>query len=84
MRHPASGVIYSVFKGRSAMSTVQEIEQAIGKLSPQEVEELHAWMEEQYPEPIDARLKADLEAGRMDSRIQAALGDHKAGNTRVL
>jgi hypothetical protein len=66
------------------MSTVQEIEHAIGKLSPQEVEELHSWMEEQYPQPIDAQLKADLDAGRMDASISQALADHKAGNTRAL
>jgi len=55
------------------MSTVQEIERAIGKLSPQEVEELHAWMEEQFPQPIDAQLKADLDVGRMDADIRSAL-----------
>jgi hypothetical protein len=66
------------------MSTVQEIEHAIGKLSAQELEELHAWMEEQYPQPIDAQLKADLDAGRMDASIRQALADHKAGNTRTL
>jgi len=66
------------------MSTVQEIERAIGKLSPQEVEELHAWMEEQFPQPIDAQLKADLDAGRMDAGIRSALADHKAGNTRAI
>jgi len=66
------------------MSTVQEIEHAIGKLSPQEVDELYAWMDEQYPQPIDAQLKADLEACRMDARIRQALADHPAGVTRDL
>jgi hypothetical protein len=66
------------------MSTVQEIEHAIGKLSPQEMDELYAWMDEQYPLPIDAHLKADLDAGRIDARIQQALGDHRSGNTRAL
>jgi hypothetical protein len=71
-------------RGRSPMSTVQEIERAIGKLSPQEVDELHAWMEEQFPQPIDAQLKADLDAGRMDAGIRSALAEHKAGSTRAL
>jgi hypothetical protein len=66
------------------MSTVQEIESAIGKLSPQEVDELSAWMDEQYPQPIDAQLKADLDAGRMDARIRQALADREAGNTRAI
>lgn len=66
------------------MSGVQEIELAIGKLSPQEVEELQAWMEERYTQPIDTQLKADVASGRMDSRIQQALSDHRAGHTRAL
>jgi hypothetical protein len=66
------------------MSTVQEIEHAIGKLSPQEVDELYAWMDEQYPQPIDAQLKVDLDAGRMDARIRQALADREAGNTRAI
>jgi hypothetical protein len=32
--------------------------------------------------PIDARLKADLDAGRIDDRINRALADHKTGNTQ--
>jgi hypothetical protein len=66
------------------MSTLQEIEQAIGKLSSQEVDELSAWMDEQYPQPIDAQLKADLGAGRLDTRIRQALADHEAGKTRAI
>ncbi len=56
------------------MSNVQEIESAIGKLSAQELDELHLWMEEQFPQPVDIQLKADLEA----------LAERHAGNTRAL
>jgi hypothetical protein len=55
------------------MSTLQEIKDAIGKLSPQELEELHAWMEEQYPHLIDAQLKADLDAGLIDGSMRQVL-----------
>lgn len=43
-----------------------------------------AWMDEHYPQPIDTQLKADLEAGRIDDRINRALADHKAGRTQLL
>ena len=66
------------------MSTVQEMKHAIGKLSAPELEELHAWMEEHYPQVIDAQFKAELDAGRMDTSIRQALADHKAGSTRTL
>ncbi len=66
------------------MSTVQEIERAIGQLTSQELDELSAWMDERYPQPIDAQLKADLDTGRMDVRIRQAMADHEAGNAREL
>ena len=67
------------------MNTVKDIETAIGKLTPQECEELRHWFD-QYdrPQPVDGHLKADLDAGRLDDRIQRALTDHKAGRTQPL
>ena len=66
------------------LDTVQEIERAIDALTPQQVEELSLWLDQHHPQPIDARLKADLEAGRIDDRISRALADHKAGMTQPL
>ncbi len=63
---------------------VEEIERAIQALTPPELEELYAWLDEHCPQPIDAQLKADLDAGRMDDRIRRALADHKAGKTTPL
>lgn len=67
-----------------APSTVKEIERAITRLSPQEIQELSSWLEEHYSQPIDAQLKADLAAGRLDSAIERALDDEKNGRTRSL
>lgn len=66
------------------MNTVQEIERAIEALPPAQLEELSAWFEERYAQAIDARLKADIEAGRFDARIDRAIADHKAGRTEPL
>jgi hypothetical protein len=66
------------------LETVQEIQRAIDALTPQEVEELYVWLDQHHPQPIDAQLKADLGAGRIDDRINRALADHKAGNTQPL
>ena len=67
-----------------SLDTVQEIERAIGALSPRELEELYAWLDLHYPQPIDAQLQADLDAGRIDDRISRAVADHKAGKTQLL
>lgn len=68
---------------RGFMNSVQEIEKAIGNLSPQEIEELRQWFD-QYnrSQPIDDQLKADLDAGRIDERIRRAIVDHALGDTR--
>jgi hypothetical protein len=67
-----------------SISKVKEIERAIGTLTPQEVEELYVWLEQHFPQPIDARLQADLVAGRLDTAIQRALDDEKNGRVRSL
>ena len=66
------------------MDRVQEIERAIDALTPREVEELYVWLDQRHPQLIDTQLKADLDAGRIDDRIQRAMDDHKNGNTRAL
>jgi hypothetical protein len=67
-----------------SLNTVQEIEQAIRTLMPSELEELYAWLDQHCPQPIDAQLNADLDAGRIDDRINRALADHEARNTQPL
>jgi len=67
-----------------SLNTVKDIERAIGTLTPQEIEELYAWLEENHPNPIDARVQSDLSAGRLDAAIQRALDDDKKGRTRPL
>jgi hypothetical protein len=65
-------------------STVKEIEHAIERLNPHEIEELYAWLDQHCPNPIDARLGADVVAGRLDDAIDRALDDEKEGRVRPL
>jgi hypothetical protein len=53
------------------MNSVQEIERAIGALTPQQMEDLYVWLDQRCP-------------GRIDNRISRALADHKAGNALPL
>lgn len=67
------------------MTTVKDIETAIDKLTPQEYDELRRWFDRHSESrPIDTQLKADLDAGLWDDRINRALADHKAGKTLPL
>ena len=65
------------------LNTVQEIERAIGTLTPQELDELCVWLD-QCPHPIDTRIQSDLAAGRLDKAIQRALDDEKNGRVQPL
>lgn len=65
-------------------STIQDIERAIGSLTPAEREELYARLDEHYPHPIDARVASDLAAGNLDAAIRNALDDEKNGRTQLL
>jgi hypothetical protein len=67
------------------MSTVEEIERAIGALTPDEWEELRAWLEQYIrPDSFDARIHADLLAGGLDKAIAQALDDEEHGRVRPL
>ncbi|MGH9600510.1 MAG: hypothetical protein ACRD27_11645 [Terracidiphilus sp.] len=67
-----------------SLETVREIERAIGGLSRQELVELYAWLDERFPQPIDACVPTDLAAGRLDSAIGRALDDERYGQIRPL
>ncbi len=56
--------------------TVQELEDAIAKLSPQELAELRAWFYERDQEEWDRQIARDSEAGKLDKMIEQA----KRGN----
>ena len=59
------------------MSTVQEIESAIEKLSDAQVEELRAWL-------FDREIARDVSSGLLDSLADEAIGDTRAGLTKPL
>jgi hypothetical protein len=65
-------------------SNVKEIEHAIRALTPQEIAELYAWLDEHYPHPMDTRVHSDLASGRLDKAIGSALADEKNGRIRPL
>jgi hypothetical protein len=67
-----------------SQDAVKQIERAIGSLTPREIEELYAWLDQHYPPPIDARVQSDLSAGRLDTAIQRALEDEKNGRVQPL
>ena len=63
------------------MSTVQEIESAITRLDPKDVQAVADWLAEYREELWDRQIEADAKAGKLDERITAAKASHRAGKS---
>ena len=59
------------------MNTVQEIENAIEKLSEEQVEEIRAWL-------FDRDITRDATRGLLDSLADEAVRDARAGRAKQL
>jgi hypothetical protein len=59
------------------MSTVQEIERAIEKLSDEELAEIRAWL-------WDRDIERHAESGRLDTLAEEALQEYRSGKTTQL
>ena len=63
------------------MSTVEELEAAVQKLSPEERAAFRAWFAEFDAAEWDRQLEGDVAAGRLDWLAAEALQDHQHGRT---
>jgi hypothetical protein len=61
------------------MGSVQEIEQAVLKLSAPELAAFRDWFAEFDAEAWDRQIEGDIAAGRLDALAAEALADLRAG-----
>ena len=61
------------------MSTVQEIEQAVQELPPQELAAFRAWFAEFDAVAWDRQFEDDVATGRLDQLAEEALQDLREG-----
>jgi len=61
------------------MSNVTEIEQAVERLSPEELRVFRDWFVSREATEWDRQFEADVLSGRLDSLADEALADLKAG-----
>jgi hypothetical protein len=66
------------------MSTIEEIEQAVQKLSPQQLDAFRAWFAEFDAAVRDRRIEEDVAAGRLDAFVDEALEEHRKGRSTDL
>jgi hypothetical protein len=61
------------------MSTIEEVEAAVQRLSPEERAAFRAWFAEFDAHEWDRQLEADVAAGRLDWLADEAHADRQAG-----
>lgn len=61
------------------MSTVEELEAAVERLSPVDRAAFRAWFAEFDAQEWDRQLESDASAGRLDWLVAEALADRQAG-----
>jgi hypothetical protein len=69
-------VAYSNLK---VMSSLNEIEEAVLRLTPAELDAFRAWFAEFDAAAWDRQMEDDVEAGRLDALADEALDDLRAG-----
>jgi hypothetical protein len=66
------------------MKSVEELERAIRELPPEQFAELRRWFAELDAPLWDRQLEVDAASGRLDSLVEEASDDYRAGRTRPL
>ena len=66
------------------MSEIEQLEQRIESLSPQDLTRFRAWFLEFDARVWDTQIEADAKAGKLDGLINEALADYEAGKAREL
>jgi hypothetical protein len=64
--------------------TIEDIEQAVAKLAPDELAKFRAWFEAFDAERFDRKIERDIKAGRLDRLADEALAEFRAGRSREL
>jgi hypothetical protein len=66
------------------MTTIEEIEKAVSKLSAEELARFRAWFEAFDAARFDDKIERDAERGTLDRLADEAIGDLHKGRAREL
>jgi hypothetical protein len=64
------------------MTKLEDIQQAIAQLPPDDRAKLRGWFDELDERHFDEQIERDEKAGKLDWLIAEALANHKAGGCR--
>jgi hypothetical protein len=66
------------------MTTIDDIEQAVSNLAPDELVRFREWFLEFDAAAWDRQLEQDVASGRLDALADEVLREHRAGRSRPL
>ncbi len=66
------------------MTTVEEIEKAVARLTPEQLAKFRAWFEEFDARLFDAKIERDAKSGKLDKLAEDAIRDYRKGRARDL
>jgi hypothetical protein len=66
------------------MTRVEQLEQQIVQLNPDEFAQLREWLMEEDWAEWDLQIERDAASGKLDRMAKQALADHAAGKSRLL
>lgn len=66
------------------MSTIEEIEQAVSQLGPDEFTRFREWFEEFNAKRFDDRIESDARSGKLDAIADRAIANFHKGLAREL
>ncbi len=66
------------------MTTIEDIEKAVAKLTPEQLAKFRAWFDEFQARLFDDQIERDAKAGKLDKLADEALRAHREGRSREL
>jgi len=66
------------------MTRVEQLEEEIKKLSPEEFAKLREWLLEVDWQEWDRQIERDAASGKLDKLFDKSLADHRAGKSREI
>jgi hypothetical protein len=64
--------------------SIEELEQAVAELPPDDLARFRAWFEQFDAARFDQKIKRDARAGKLDRLADEAVGDFRKGRSREL
>lgn len=64
--------------------TITELEQAVTKLSEEELIRFRAWFDEYYADMWDKQIESDVKSGRLDALLAQVDEEYNAGLSKPL